>query len=71
MKLARPPKGEIALGFSSSTCLVSPKSEVISVREALCGVGSGVSSIYTDIASKTSAENGDLQMDLAIRVGYD
>jgi hypothetical protein len=51
--------------------LVSPKSEVISVREALCGVGSGVSSIYTHIASKTSAENGDLQMDLAIRVGYD
>ena len=30
MKLARPPKGEIALGVSSKTSLASPKSEVIS-----------------------------------------
>ena len=32
MKLAKPPKGEMALGVSSSTSLCSPKSEVISVR---------------------------------------
>ena len=45
MKLARPPKGEIALGVSSKTSLASPKSEVISVRVVLCRVGSGCLSI--------------------------
>jgi hypothetical protein len=35
----------MALGVSASTSLVSPKSEVISVRGFLCGVGSGVSGI--------------------------
>ena len=47
MKLARPPKGELALGVSSSTSLVSPQSEVNSGRVVLCGVGSGVLSIYS------------------------
>src|SRR5208283_409031 len=45
MKLARPPKGEIALGVSSKTSLASPKSEVISVRVVLCRVGPGCLSI--------------------------
>ena len=45
MKLARPPKGEMALGVSSKISLVSPKREVISVRIVLCGVGSGCLSI--------------------------
>ena len=35
MKLASPPKGEIALGVSSRTSLASPKSGVISVRVVL------------------------------------
>ena len=45
MKLAGPPKGEMALGVSSKTSLASPKSEVISVRVVLCRVGSGCLSI--------------------------
>ena len=45
MKLASPPKGEIALGVSSRTSLASPKSEVISGRVVLCRVGEGCLSI--------------------------
>ena len=41
MKLASPPKGEIALGVSAKTSLALPKSEVISVRVVLCKVGEG------------------------------
>ena len=44
-KLARPPKGEMALGVSSKISLVSPKSAVISTWVVLCGVGSGCLSI--------------------------
>jgi len=40
MKLASPPKGEIALGVSSSTTLASPKSAAISGRVVLCRLGS-------------------------------
>ena len=45
MKLAKPPKGETALGISSKISLVWPKSEVISVWVVLCRVGSGCLSI--------------------------
>ena len=41
MKLARPPKGEMALGVSSRTSLAWPKREVISVRVVWGRVGSG------------------------------
>ena len=45
MKLASPPKGEIALGVSSRTSLASPKSGVVSVRVVLCRAGKGCLSI--------------------------
>ena len=45
MKLAKPAKGEIALGVSSRTRLASPKRDLISMRVVLFGAGSGLSSI--------------------------
>jgi len=45
MKLANPPKGEMALAVSSKTSLDWPKREVISVRVVLCGAGLGCLSI--------------------------
>ncbi len=39
MKLARSPKGEMALGASSRRSLVWPKSEVKQGRFVLCGAG--------------------------------
>ena len=45
MKLASPPKGEIALGVSSTTSLAFPKREIVSVWVVLCRVGKGCLSI--------------------------